>query len=157
MPRYAILSHTWGNEEVTYEDMVEASGRNKASYKKIKFCGEQAAMDGLRYFWVDSCCIKKPSDSELWNHSTLCSAGTNGLISVMCTYLMSPLRRGKAEKRLCRRHGKRIFGRVNGSLEARYFKSCLLHVLWNSSVERSHLGDKYSLEEIIIRSQEYPL
>ncbi|MCJ1483295.1 hypothetical protein MMC06_003462 [Schaereria dolodes] len=64
-PQYAILSHTWGSEEVIYEDMVEASYRNKAGYEKIKFCGEQAAIDGLRYFWVDSCCIKKSSDSEL--------------------------------------------------------------------------------------------
>jgi len=65
--RYAILSHTWGqvNEEVTYEDMVECSGRDKAGYKKIDFCGEQAAKDGLQYFWIDSCCIKKTSDAEL--------------------------------------------------------------------------------------------
>jgi hypothetical protein len=64
--QYAILSHTWGqpNEEVTFEDM-ESSGRGKAGYKKIKFCGEQAARDGLQYFWVDSCCIKKSSDPEL--------------------------------------------------------------------------------------------
>ena len=65
IPQYAILSHTWGSEEVTYEDMVEASGRNKAGYEKIQFCGEQAAINGLRYFWVDTCCIKKSSDSEL--------------------------------------------------------------------------------------------
>jgi hypothetical protein len=65
--RYAILSHTWGDEseEVTFEDMVEGAGRGKAGFEKIKFCGEQAARDGLRYFWVDSCCIKKSSDSEL--------------------------------------------------------------------------------------------
>ena len=64
---YAILSHRWGdtNEEVTFEDIVNGSGRNKAGYKKIEFCGEQASKDGLKYFWVDSCCIKKSSDSEL--------------------------------------------------------------------------------------------
>jgi len=67
IPRYAILSHTWGDEseEVTFEDMDSGSGRGKAGYKKIKFCSEQAARDGLRYFWVDSCCIKKSSDAEL--------------------------------------------------------------------------------------------
>jgi NACHT domain/Heterokaryon incompatibility protein (HET) len=65
IPRYAILSHTWGTEEVTFEDMVEDSGRNKAGYEKIKFSGKQAARDGLQYFWVDSCCIKKSSDAEL--------------------------------------------------------------------------------------------
>jgi Heterokaryon incompatibility protein (HET) len=65
IPRYAILSHTWGTEEVTFEDMVEGSGGNKAGYEKIKFCGKQAARHGLQYFWVDSCCIKKSSDAEL--------------------------------------------------------------------------------------------
>ena len=67
LPLYAILSHTWGqdSEEVTFKDMVEGSGRGKAGHDKIKFCGEQAAKDGLRYFWVDSCCIKRSSDSEL--------------------------------------------------------------------------------------------
>ena len=67
LPPYAILSHTWGKEieEVTFEDMVAGSGRGKAGYKKIEFCGKQAARDGLRYFWVDSCCIKKSSDAEL--------------------------------------------------------------------------------------------
>lgn len=67
VPQYAIFSHTWGDEsqEVTFEDMVDGLGRGKAGYKKIKFCGEQAAKDGLRYFWVDSCCINKSSAAEL--------------------------------------------------------------------------------------------
>lgn len=67
IPQYAILSHTWGdeNQEVTFEDMIGGSGRDKVGYDKIKFCGDQVARDGLQYFWVDSCCIKKSSDSEL--------------------------------------------------------------------------------------------
>jgi hypothetical protein len=67
IPPYAILSHTWGDasQEATFEDMIQGSCKNKAGYKKIRFCGEQAARDGLQYFWVDSCCIKKSSDSEL--------------------------------------------------------------------------------------------
>ncbi|KAH9216226.1 heterokaryon incompatibility protein-domain-containing protein [Leptodontidium sp. 2 PMI_412] len=63
--QYAILSHRWGPYEVTFEDMLDGSGSKKAGYEKIKFCGEQAALDGLKYFWVDSCCIKKSSDAEL--------------------------------------------------------------------------------------------
>jgi hypothetical protein len=59
-----FLTHG-GTEEVTFEDMVEVSGRNKAGYEKIKFCGKQAGRDGLQYFWVDSCCIVKSSDAEL--------------------------------------------------------------------------------------------
>ena len=67
IPRYAILSHTWGDrsQEVTFEDMMNCSGRGKAGYRKIEFCAEQAARDGLRYFWVDTCCIDKSSAAEL--------------------------------------------------------------------------------------------
>jgi len=64
---YAILSHTWGEdyEEVTFEDLKDGSGNTKSGYKKLQFCGQQAARDGLQYFWVDTCCINKSRDSEL--------------------------------------------------------------------------------------------
>ena len=67
IPSYAILSHRWkdDSQEVTFDDMAEGTGQGKAGYEKIKFCGEQAARDGLQYFWVDTCCIKKSSDAEL--------------------------------------------------------------------------------------------
>ncbi|KAH8590393.1 NACHT domain-containing protein [Bisporella sp. PMI_857] len=74
IPPYAILSYTWGSEEVTFEDMVANSGRTKAGYEKIKFCGKQAKRDGLQHFWVDSCCIKKSSDAEISECSTPCFA-----------------------------------------------------------------------------------
>jgi hypothetical protein len=59
IPPYAILSHTWGadHEEATFRDIVEGTGQSKASYAKIRFCGKQAAKDGIQYFWVDTCCI----------------------------------------------------------------------------------------------------
>ena len=67
IPRYAILSHTWGadGEEVTFKDLVEGTGKDKAGYEKIRFCGKQAANDGLQYSWVDTCCIDKLSSTEL--------------------------------------------------------------------------------------------
>jgi hypothetical protein len=58
-PPYAILSHTWGDDEVTFEDLINGIDEDKAGYKKILFCGEQAARDHLLYFWVDTCCIDK--------------------------------------------------------------------------------------------------
>ena len=66
-PPYAILSHTWGNEEeeVTFDDISGGRGRDKAGFDKIEFCAEQAARDGLQYFWVDSCCIDKSNKAEL--------------------------------------------------------------------------------------------
>ena len=67
IPRYAILSHTWGadTEEVTFRDLMDGTGKNKAGYDKIRFCGEQARRDGLQYFWVDTCCIDKSNNNEL--------------------------------------------------------------------------------------------
>jgi hypothetical protein len=67
VPPYAILSHTWGanTEEVTFKDLEEGTGERKAGYTKIRFCGKQADNDGLKYFWVDTCCINKPNHTEL--------------------------------------------------------------------------------------------
>jgi hypothetical protein len=64
---YAILSHTWGedDEEVSFADLTQGLGSTKVGYEKLRFCGEQAANDGLRYFWVDTCCIDKSSSAEL--------------------------------------------------------------------------------------------
>jgi hypothetical protein len=67
IPKYAILSHTWGadTEEVTFQDLINGTGKSKAGYSKIWFCEKQARRDGLQYFWVDTCCIDKSNSSEL--------------------------------------------------------------------------------------------
>jgi hypothetical protein len=66
IPSYAILSHTWEeDEEVTFHDMKSGTGTNKAGYNKLRFCENQAEKDGLKYFWVDTCCIDKSSSAEL--------------------------------------------------------------------------------------------
>jgi hypothetical protein len=67
IPRYAILSHTWGAdaEEATFRDLMDGTGKNKAGYDKIRFCGEQARREGIHNFWVDTCCIDKSNHTEL--------------------------------------------------------------------------------------------
>ena len=67
IPEYAILSHTWASEseEVSFRDLVDRTGKSKAGYDKIQFCGKQAARDKLRYFWVDTCCIDQSNKTEL--------------------------------------------------------------------------------------------
>jgi hypothetical protein len=68
IPPYAILSHTWEEgQEVTFQDITDGTGqsRTKTGYNKIEFCGQQAERDGLRYFWVDTCCINKLDYGEL--------------------------------------------------------------------------------------------
>jgi ankyrin repeat protein len=69
IPAYAILSHTWGSddEEVTFRDLTEhdTTAKAKVGYRKLTFCASQAARDGLRFFWVDTCCINKSDAAEL--------------------------------------------------------------------------------------------
>jgi hypothetical protein len=52
IPRYAILSHTWGTdiEEVTFKNLINSTGKSKASYSKIRFYGKRAKRDDLRFF-----------------------------------------------------------------------------------------------------------
>ncbi|UKZ74647.1 hypothetical protein TrVFT333_002317 [Trichoderma virens FT-333] len=67
-PQYAILSHTWGLDEVTYHDWRNLSLSDvklKAGCAKILACREQAVRDGLEWVWVDTCCIDKSSSAEL--------------------------------------------------------------------------------------------
>jgi hypothetical protein len=65
IPEYAILSPRWEAEEVTLANLTDGTGKNKAGYSKIRFCGEQAKCNGLQYFWVDTCCINKSNSTEL--------------------------------------------------------------------------------------------
>lgn len=65
VPAYAILSHTWGEEEVSFQEIESGTGKDKAGWKKIDFCAKQAGVDGLRYIWVDTCCIDKKNAVEL--------------------------------------------------------------------------------------------
>ncbi|KAH7066333.1 heterokaryon incompatibility protein-domain-containing protein [Paraphoma chrysanthemicola] len=68
IPPYAILSHTWEEEECTLQQMqtlgqLELSKRK--GYKKIQLCCNQALHDGFDWAWVDTCCIDKTSTAEL--------------------------------------------------------------------------------------------
>jgi hypothetical protein len=69
--RYAILSHTWGKDgdEVTYEDLVHGTVKNKFGYQKILLCAKQAVLDGIEYIWVDTCCIQKLNNSVELQHA----------------------------------------------------------------------------------------
>lgn len=62
---YAILSHTWGEEEVTFQDMHQSRASGKLGYTKIAHTCDQAIKDGANFAWVDTCCINKESSAEL--------------------------------------------------------------------------------------------
>lgn len=63
--RYAILSHTWDDEEVTFQDIQSGHAPLKKGYSKIENACRRALEDKLEYCWVDTCCIDKTSSAEL--------------------------------------------------------------------------------------------
>ncbi|GAB7325536.1 hypothetical protein MBLNU13_g09540t1 [Cladosporium sp. NU13] len=87
IPKYAILSHTWGDDEVTYEHVRAPTAferrllsndseatyehirdqnvRECKAYSKVVGAMRQAASDGHEYVWIDTCCIDKSSSAEL--------------------------------------------------------------------------------------------
>lgn len=67
IPPYAILSHTWAKDEVSFVDMEGNSQlcRAKAGWYKIEAACKQASQDDLEFLWVDTCCIDKRSSAEL--------------------------------------------------------------------------------------------
>lgn len=67
IPKYAILSHTWADDEVSYCDMCKFTdaASSMRGFEKIQHCAEQAKIDGIDFFWVDTCCIDKSSSAEL--------------------------------------------------------------------------------------------
>ena len=71
IPRYAILSHTWTDEEVTFQEFLSKDGdtvrekESKNGFIKIMKTCELATEDEIGYVWVDTCCIDKSSSAEL--------------------------------------------------------------------------------------------
>lgn len=66
VPPYVILSHTWGTEEVSFQDIASLPTASLLSgFRKIKLSCTQAAKDGFEWIWIDTCCIDKTSSAEL--------------------------------------------------------------------------------------------
>ncbi|KAF4465260.1 HET domain-containing [Fusarium albosuccineum] len=64
IPPYTILSHTWGSEEVLFQDL----GNNpsaKAGWRKVQSACELARTLGKEWIWIDTCCIDKSNHDEL--------------------------------------------------------------------------------------------
>ncbi|KAI1192927.1 heterokaryon incompatibility protein-domain-containing protein [Nemania serpens] len=66
---YAVLSHTWGEEEISFQQFRDPAGleysRRQTAFGKIAKTCEIALQNGLSYAWVDTCCIDKSSSAEL--------------------------------------------------------------------------------------------
>ncbi|KAK1831848.1 heterokaryon incompatibility protein-domain-containing protein [Podospora conica] len=63
IPRYAILSHTWGPNEPTFQDFAVPGFRD--AHVKIDGCCDRALKDNYEYVWIDNICIDKSSSAEL--------------------------------------------------------------------------------------------
>lgn len=82
-PQYAILSHTWGDDEVSYLDFlfltsnlpavsagaVQAFLKNPRAdsrgFEKVQESCKLACSRGIEWVWIDTCCIDKSSSAEL--------------------------------------------------------------------------------------------
>ena len=65
IPRYAILSHCWRDGEVSYQEILSGSGKDKPGFHKIKRACRLALSRKYNYIWIDTCCIDKTSSAEL--------------------------------------------------------------------------------------------
>ncbi|KAF5343982.1 hypothetical protein D9758_012902 [Tetrapyrgos nigripes] len=69
IPEYAILSHTWEEEEILFADLRDSTAREAATRKKgwqkVSGTCRRARDDGLDWVWIDTCCINKEGSAEL--------------------------------------------------------------------------------------------
>ncbi|KAK4158897.1 ankyrin repeat-containing domain protein [Cladorrhinum sp. PSN259] len=63
--KYAILSHAWGEDELTMQDIQASCEQTKKGYSKVVNCCSRAKADNFEYVWIDTCCIDKTSSAEL--------------------------------------------------------------------------------------------
>lgn len=72
-PGFAILSHVWGDDEQSFQDVVNIGKRCETSNKnprehvcsKIRKTCELVEKHGFDWVWIDTCCIDKTSSAEL--------------------------------------------------------------------------------------------
>ncbi|KAK4501870.1 hypothetical protein PRZ48_007679 [Zasmidium cellare] len=75
-PPYAILSHRWSTDEITYKDFLKGRNHNSEGFRKVSefcafirdFCFCDDSEDDpqpVDWAWVDTCCIDKKSSAEL--------------------------------------------------------------------------------------------
>lgn len=71
IPEYAILSHTWEDDELSFQELLAVQddpkdpATNKSGYRKVVDTCRKAREDGIAYVWIDTCCIDKTSSAEL--------------------------------------------------------------------------------------------
>ncbi|KAI0446163.1 HET-domain-containing protein [Xylaria telfairii] len=96
-PPYAILSHTWGEEEVLYEDIMkgEVQWCHKTGATKVRESCKVAKSDRYEcdWIWIDTCCIDKKSSAELSEAINSMYKWYSG--SKICIAYLADVRKGK--------------------------------------------------------------
>ena len=74
IPGYAILSHRWGDNEVSFQELqaaIEGTANDlvvdfvDVRFLKIQKTRELARVQSIDWVWIDTCCIDKKSSAEL--------------------------------------------------------------------------------------------
>ncbi|KAG8532500.1 uncharacterized protein KY384_002377 [Bacidia gigantensis] len=65
VPKYSILSHTWGEQEVSFADFSKCKNEGSERFKKIENACIMARLQDSDWIWIDTCCIDKSSSAEL--------------------------------------------------------------------------------------------
>lgn len=66
IPSYCILSHRWGQDELTFSDVLDKRWRAKSEgYRKLYGVCKLASRLGFDWIWIDTCCIDKANNTEL--------------------------------------------------------------------------------------------
>jgi hypothetical protein len=69
VPSYAILSHRWSGQEVSFQafraESVSLEAGSGIGFRKIAKCCQLAADRGFDWVWIDTCCIDQTSSAEL--------------------------------------------------------------------------------------------
>jgi hypothetical protein len=71
----------WEQEEVTLRDLQDDPGRRLRGWSKFEECCAMARSQGLKYAWVDTCCIDKSSSAEF----------SEAINSIFCWYQRSEI------------------------------------------------------------------
>lgn len=67
LPKYAIASHRWEQEEATFEDVQEGRNKSSARYRKVEAFAQYVRKNvaSVDWLWIDTCCINKKDAVEL--------------------------------------------------------------------------------------------
>lgn len=65
IPKYAILSHRWEQEEVVFEDIKDfEKAREKHGFAKLAGACELARKNSFEFIWIDTCQSTPPAHAS---------------------------------------------------------------------------------------------